>query len=343
MLRSLEQLPFGNQRSFHFQTTSEFVEAARRVNRPVADASFESEGAFVARMSALQIGDLGLSALSTGPCFIACSSEQHIDFSTLIQGNGKHTDNRSSVSWQAPKAILQVSHRSPVGITADHLTVAVIRPQFDKLVRVIETHAPQLDNVKDRLLTSGIVASPGECNGINYYDGLRDLYSIIDNCNCDEGFLAKIGMDDIFYRMLAQFTVAQFGHTVSSPTPSRLPRSRRAVDMICDHIRQNIGQPLTIPRMEDMSGLTGRALNYAFRSRFNCSPQEWQRSLLLDEAYRRLKSGAPQISIKGLSNELGFSSASSFSAHYKERHGELPSETVSRSRPLATRSTPPDT
>ena len=337
MPKPLEPLPFGNQRSLHFHTTSEFVEAARRVNRPVADASFESEDAFVARMSALQIGDLGLSALSTGPCYITCSAEQHIDFSTLIQGNGKHTNNRSSVSWQAPKGILQVSHDLPVGITADQFTVAVIRPQFDKLVRVIETHAPQLDNVKDRLLTSGIVASRGQCKGINYYDGLRDLYSIIDNSACDEEFLGRIGIDDIFYRMLAQFTIAQFEHTVSSPTPSRLPRSRRAVDIICDHIRQNIGKPLTIPRMEEISGLTGRALNYAFQSRFNCSPQEWQRSLLLDEAYRRLKSGDPQISIKGLSYELGFSSANSFSAHYKVRHRELPSETLNRSRPLDTR------
>jgi len=159
---------------------------------------------------------------------------------------------------------------------------------------------------------------------------LRNLLAIVDNCACDEGFLARIGIEDILNSMLAELIVSQAGHTGSSDTPSRLPRSMRAVDIICDHIKQNIGEPLTITRMEKMCGLTGRALNYAFHARFNCSAQEWQRSFLLDEAHKRLNTAEPCLSIKGLSYELGFSSAGSFSAHYRERFGERPSETISR-------------
>jgi AraC family ethanolamine operon transcriptional activator len=79
-----------------------------------------------------------------------------------------------------------------------------------------------------------------------------------------------------------------------------------------------------------VSQLSGRSLNYAFQSRFNCSPQEWQRNFLLDEARRLLTTPENNASIKNVSYELGFSSASSFASHYKKRFGESPSETAGK-------------
>jgi len=101
------------------------------------------------------------------------------------------------------------------------------------------------------------------------------------------------------------------------------------VERVCDCVQRNVGSPLTLSKMEELTGLTGRALNYAFQECFNCSPQEWQRGFLLDEARRRLSSN-DLMSIKALSGELGFSSASSFSAHSKTRFSELPTEKAKR-------------
>lgn len=79
-----------------------------------------------------------------------------------------------------------------------------------------------------------------------------------------------------------------------------------------------------------LTGLTGRALNYAFNSRFGCSPQEWQRNYLLDEARRRLLETSQTQSVKSIAFELGFASSSSLASFYRKRFGELPSDTLTR-------------
>jgi len=179
-----------------------------------------------------------------------------------------------------------------------------------------------------RLLVRGPVIDAGRAWSVDYVSAIMNIVAMFDDCNADGATLERIGIEDVLNRLLAKLILDQEQYSLDNEPSHGLSRSTRAVDLICDHIRSNIGSPMSITEMEKLTGLTGRALNYAFRARFNSSPQEWQRNFLLDHARRLLKRADYTGSFKALAFELGFSSPSSFAAYYRQRFGERPSDTT---------------
>ena len=106
-----------------------------------------------------------------------------------------------------------------------------------------------------------------------------------------------------------------------------LNRSDKSVNILCDYIASHIGTPLTTPQMERLTGMSGRAINYAFQARYKKSPHQWQRDYLLDLARQELKSSPLARSVKQISFDLGFTSPASFASHYRKKFGEHPSST----------------
>lgn len=104
-------------------------------------------------------------------------------------------------------------------------------------------------------------------------------------------------------------------------------RSAKGADVICRHIVSHGPPHLTSSEMVALAGLTARALNYAFRERFGCSPMEWQRTHFLELAHQHLMESNINSSVKTVSRQFGFASAAAFSRFYKRRFGHNPSYT----------------
>ena len=102
--------------------------------------------------------------------------------------------------------------------------------------------------------------------------------------------------------------------------------STKGVDAICRHIVDHGPPHLTSSEMAALAGLTARALNYAFRERFGCSPMEWQRTHFLELAHQHLVENNINSSVKTMSRQFGFASAAAFSRFYKRRFGHNPSK-----------------
>nr|WP_255593642.1 helix-turn-helix domain-containing protein [Acidovorax sp. sic0104] len=90
------------------------------------------------------------------------------------------------------------------------------------------------------------------------------------------------------------------------------------------------GARFTISGLAELGGLSVRALQYAFQSRFGQSPMQWLRDQRLDHARRLLLQGTSQ-SIARIALDCGFATASSFSAFYRARYGESPAQSRARS------------
>jgi AraC-like DNA-binding protein len=103
-------------------------------------------------------------------------------------------------------------------------------------------------------------------------------------------------------------------------------RSAKGVDVICRYIVSHGPPHLTLSEMVALTGLTARALNYAFRQRFGCSPMEWQRMHFLELANQCLTGNNVSASIKTVAKQFGFASAAAFSTFYKRRFGHNPSD-----------------
>ena len=104
---------------------------------------------------------------------------------------------------------------------------------------------------------------------------------------------------------------------------SRLKVVKRAIDFMRSQLQQDIG----VPEICTAACASRRTLQYCFEEFLHTTPQAYLRALRLNEARRALKSRADQP-ITELASELGFSSASHFTRHYKLMFDELPSETL---------------
>lgn len=328
-------LPFGNHRAVLHASGSEYGAALRQMKLPVADFSFSGK-VHKASVSGVRIGDLSVTAAASEPLLAKTLAEPHLAFIVPVLGAGKITQGARSVEWSAGRAVISNSHDVPLECLSGATSVITLRPSPEKLRQVLrgaldgDGDARRADDLMARMLVRGPMVDLGRNWSVDYHAAIRNVAQLIDNCDCDEALLARIGLEDVVNRLLAQLMVEQERAGQGEDGAMSIPRSVRAVDLICDHVRSRIGRPMSMSEMEDLTGLSGRALNYAFRARFDCSPQEWQRNFLLDHARLLLRDTNYTGSVKAMAYELGFSSASSFAAFYRQRFGERPSQTLAR-------------
>lgn len=314
-----------------YRTTSseaEFVGLLQRSKRPIADISYKDKSKQNSLVNSVRIGDLVISEIKTDGFISRTMVEPHLSFAIQVAGNGSVNERAMSSRWSASRQVYSVSYAFPMVNDFDDFHGVFIRPSFETLANHINNNEYSRPVDVNALRESHATVYAAQYGGVQYYNQIEVLLSIVRAADGDEAFLERIGVERVFNKLLAELLIDHARGRADSPNTSQLPRSARAIDIICDHIQQNIGRPLTISQMEQMSGLTGRALNYAFSNRFNCSPQEWQRGFLLGEARKRLLENETPTSVKGISYELGFSSPSAFAAYYRKRFGELPTTTA---------------
>ena len=325
-------LPFGKARAATHVSDGEFLRALRGLGQPVGDLTFTGAESGAAT-AGLAVGELRVTAFCAAPFQARCIAEPQLAFTLPVSGSGAITDGSGPLAWKAGKTIISDSYHEPLLISAGICAAVILRPSLAKLVGAMRSALADgdgpvradADEIGARLLVRGSFLDDGQAWSMDYFSALMKAVAMIDDGRCDGGLLSWIGLEDVINRLLARLVLEQeHGTAVASPPPVQ-PRSVRAVDLICDRIRSTIGRPMSISEMEELTGLSGRALNYAFRARFQCSPQEWQRNFLLDHARQMLKGTHYTGSVKALSYELGFSSPSSFAAHYRQRFGERPS------------------
>ena len=266
-----------------------------------------------------------------------CMVDPQVAFVIPLTGSGRIIRRGAVLDWAASKTIITNSYDQPLEFAADTAgTIISLRPSAEGLRAALHSviadrsgkDGAEADAIMARLLVRGPFIDAGRSWSVDYFSAIMNLVAMFDDCNADGAMLGRIGVEDVLNRLLAKLILDQEQHVFDGEPSQNLLRSTRAVELICDRVRSSVGSPMSISEMEQLSGLTGRALNYAFRARFDCSPQEWQRNFLLDHARHLLKSADYTGSVKALAYELGFSSPSSFAAFYRQRFGERPSETL---------------
>jgi PAS domain S-box-containing protein len=111
------------------------------------------------------------------------------------------------------------------------------------------------------------------------------------------------------------------------------PQGYSQLDVVCDYIRANLETKFTLSELEGISGLTSRALQYAFQKRFNCSPKQWitEQKLIVVRSY--LLAAAPEDKVSRIASKF-FSNMGDFARLYQIKFGELPSETLRSTRKI---------
>ncbi|MFO1056564.1 MAG: AraC family transcriptional regulator [Dongiaceae bacterium] len=97
-------------------------------------------------------------------------------------------------------------------------------------------------------------------------------------------------------------------------------------------IEANWDKPITIEALTAATHVSARSLFSSFKAGRGYSPMEFVKRVRLDRACQRLSRPGPETSVSAVAFECGFGNPGHFAKDYRQRFGELPSETLRRGR-----------
>ena len=160
----------------------------------------------------------------------------------------------------------------------------------------------------------------------------RCLMSYLLECSAQEVDLVhhKL-MTSQIEQLVASTLLAMHAHNYSDARPARqtaiLPRHVRKVE---EYLQAHAHEPVCADQLAQLAGVSLRSLYAGFKDFCGVSPMQYLRDLRLDRARADLLHLADVPSVASVALRWGFGHLGRFSADYKGRFGESPSETLRR-------------
>jgi AraC family ethanolamine operon transcriptional activator len=110
---------------------------------------------------------------------------------------------------------------------------------------------------------------------------------------------------------------------------SAMTSQQEVVELAEAYLRAHMSTPVPVSRLCRLVGLSERGLRNAFYGVHGMSPKRWMLAERLQGARRALSHKSTRgITVTGVATDYGFYELGRFSATYKERFGEAPSQTL---------------
>jgi AraC-like DNA-binding protein len=105
-----------------------------------------------------------------------------------------------------------------------------------------------------------------------------------------------------------------------------------SVKRAVEYMHAELGSPLGIADLVAVSGVAGRTLFKHFKDAYGTSPMQYLQGARFDKVHEELSRIEQTESISSIALRWGFTHLGRFSVDYRERYGESPSQTLTRSR-----------
>lgn len=273
----------------------------------------------------------GLTLVATSSVAVRIDVGATDDFHLIIPFAGRSTLYADSKKYEwagGEQAVLFAESNRRKGVGEAR---SLLMAHLDKTI-LSATTAAMMGEQESALRPDGESVRLLELNfaGVNFLALFDQLCRELDLLSGNETTLKTLRIDDQFYRLAAMMmNPANFFDDAGQENGSI---GASTLDLVCDAARNASSRALSLTEMESISGLSARALQYAFQKRFGQSPTQWQQNERLHLARDRLMKNKIDASITDLALELGFSSHSRFSAFYRRKFGETPSATLENAR-----------
>lgn len=122
------------------------------------------------------------------------------------------------------------------------------------------------------------------------------------------------------------------GHPPSAVPASRHDPAPGFVRRAQEFVDAHFSAPLQLADIVRAAGVPERTLRDAFMQFRGVSPMQYLRRMRLDHARDLLRAAAPDRRIADIALDCGFTHLGRFALAYREKFGELPSETLERTR-----------
>jgi AraC-like DNA-binding protein len=95
-------------------------------------------------------------------------------------------------------------------------------------------------------------------------------------------------------------------------------------------IEARAGEPVTLADIAEQAGVTGRALQYAFRRHYGTTPTGYLRRVRLERAHHELYAADPATgaTVAAIARRWGWANPAQFASAYRQRFGQPPGQTL---------------
>ena len=285
-----------------------------------------SNAEFRAKACTLKIGDLVVHTSShTGRCL------ERIDANTCslvipIEGYNKNEcSGAEHTAYGGSSALFLISNKRRSTSEGSSITIRL------DVRTLAETFGFMFPNNKKTVSLENSRTLPTEVRDFSFLTHFRLLLNQIDYVNGDLKALEKLAFDDRVYRLSAGLIYPALLLSDESIS-GRCPKVSSELHMLCEYLRANLKQPVSLTQMERMSGLSARKLQYAFRKEFGMSAREWLRKQRLHAARDALLDAGKNNTIAFVAQDFCFASPLDFSRRYQLEFGERPEQTLGAGR-----------
>jgi AraC-like DNA-binding protein len=101
------------------------------------------------------------------------------------------------------------------------------------------------------------------------------------------------------------------------------------------YMRDRLTESIKVDELTEVTGVSSRSLYNAFQRYYSTSPSAWFKHQKLVAVKAALEKAAEAFSVKDIALQWGFKHMGNFSKDYSKAFGELPSETLKKSKALA--------
>lgn len=322
-------LLFGNDRCSTFSAPAAFGESVLPLWPRLKDCDAKPQDkVFSGQSASVVLPGMSAIAASFTSLRVAVTDTTRPALSFKLQGQAELRLRKQTLEMSGPSCVFVPAGSGPQEAIGQGQNVLML--QLDpagvhraaRALRGLEAEEPvDLDNERVRLLTSD--AGPS-LNAIAQHIG-----ATINLHLHQPDVLHRLGFQDLVFRQLVLLFRPDWLTAEQRPPRTGSLRERQALDAVCDAMRADPGGRFTLSELAQLGCLSVRALQYAFQHRFGQSPMQWLREQRLAAARQRLLQDSAD-SIAQIAVDCGFASASSFSAFYRARYGELPAHTRAR-------------
>lgn len=318
-------LPFGNSTAETFFDPDLASDQMAKIVPTMVLDSLSKGQAFRTRIAVGSVGWLRVLANSATPCRMEVEESRgwHLVL-PYIGLAALRSEGREYQLQSGANSLLLPNMRRSTERTSSSVIIATI--DAAKLTGTMAAMAGQpADRMSlcDHPIEFNIARVPG------LFHSFTQICRLIEASSGSEGLARSLGAEDMIYRWIA----LALEHSGGDPMVTSRGRAGQAqIDLACDLMRNSAERAVTMTELELATGLSARAVQYAFRARFGISPMEWQRRERMLMAQVRLMQAEPSDTITAIAHSMGFSSSSAFATLYKQHFGEMPSQTLRRRR-----------
>ena len=312
---------------FGFFRTHDVDEARDALARVYAEgklAPVGSSDSFRHAFNVAPVGRITLTAMhwGCGMTFRAPSLDGCFDFSSIVHGTSEIRIGRTTVDTDRDCGVVM----SPSEELRIRWEVPLVSLNIKIDRAVLESHLAAVAGIE---LNERLAFSPAmPINGFNA-SVWRLVHHVVNDMDRDKSLLSFALVGERFSETLLTALLytqpnnySKYLTSLCQPSgPSYVRRAEEFMETHCD-------QPITTQSIANVVGVGVRTLFAGFKKHRNYTPMEFLRSVRLQRVRRDLLNATPGIPIGQIALKWGFTHLGRFSAHYREKFGESPSETL---------------